>query len=199
MSFPWKIFPTGFLTALKGFKHFFNFFLQYFQHSGGVKRKQWQQKELILKNEISKIGELLTTINIWYLVWTVNEDWENTKVNNRSVDKKPCQRIQYKASLCKAGRRRPQLNQESLWYLQFSPHVVNHTDLVLSSTSISLPANSRGCLIVRHQKMTENDIRKWKTDILNSFYLNENSYQKVDKQIHTLTLFAMASPNLALD
>ena len=138
MSFPWKIFPIGFLTVLKGFKHFFNFFLQYFQHSGGVKRKQWQQKELILKNEISKIGELLTTINIWYLVWTVNEDWENTKINNRSVDKKPCQRIQYKASLCKAGRRRPQLNQESLWYLQFSPHVVNHTDLVLSSTSIGL-------------------------------------------------------------
>ena len=162
MSFPWKIFPTGFLTALKGFKHFFNFFLQYFQHSGGVKRKQWQQKELILKNEISKISELLTTINIWYLVWTVNEDWENTKINNRSVDKKPCQRIQYKASLCKAGRRRPQLNQESLWYLQFSPHVVNHTDLVLSSTSIGLPANSRGYLIVRHHKMTGNDIRKWK-------------------------------------
>ena len=88
MSFPWKIFPTGFLTALKGFKHFFNFVLQYFQHSGGVKRKQWQQKELILKNEISKIGELLTTINIWFLFWTVNEDWENTKINNRSVDKK---------------------------------------------------------------------------------------------------------------
>ena len=92
MSFPWaskwKIFPTGFLTAVKGFKYFFNFVLQYFHHSGGIKHKQWQQKELILKNEISKIGELLTTINIWFLVWTVNEDWENTKINNRSVDKK---------------------------------------------------------------------------------------------------------------